>query len=432
MNDNMDDKSKELLMTEVKAMEKINHPNVVNQIEYGVDTYTKSSKSKTVDYIVLELANGGELFDFIAISGRFEEPLARFYFKQFMDGLNHCHEAGITHRDLKPENLLLDNKYTLKIADFGFAAPIEGRDGSGDLTTKLGTLNYMAPEIHLKMPYQGASVDIFAAAIILFIMVAQHPPFTTAQPQDPFYKCIAANRSDVFWKIHSKNKPGTSSFFSKEFQDIIEKMMSLDPKNRPTIADIMQHPWMQGETPTAEQVFTEFQQREQSVKASMEADRAEKELEKKKRMADYGTRRGVNRATGVAVDPEEIAKQLQKPSKALDQYEQVFSTNTEFFSTYNPDMIEEALLEHLKTENVEAKVSKNKYKVKFTLTTKDQGGQVQNIEICMRILLVTDDKYCVEFQRLSGDVIRFHEHFNEFINKEKAGPLAAHKDAVLA
>jgi len=66
----------------------------------------------------------------------------------------------------------LDNKFTLKIADFGFAAPVDGRDGSGKLTTKLGTLNYMAPEIHMRTPYEGKHVDIFAAAIILFIMVA--------------------------------------------------------------------------------------------------------------------------------------------------------------------------------------------------------------------------------------------------------------------
>lgn len=100
--------------------------------------------------MVLEIATGGELFDFIANSGRFPEPLARYYFKQFMNGLNHCHANGVTHRDLKPENLMLDGNYTLKIADFGFAAPVEGRDGSGALHTKLGTLNYMAPEIHLK------------------------------------------------------------------------------------------------------------------------------------------------------------------------------------------------------------------------------------------------------------------------------------------
>jgi len=67
-----------------------------------------------------------------------------------MAGLDHCHQSGVAHRDLKPENLLLDHQFMLKIADFGFAAPVEGRDGSGQLTTKLGTLNYMAPEIHLK------------------------------------------------------------------------------------------------------------------------------------------------------------------------------------------------------------------------------------------------------------------------------------------
>jgi BR serine/threonine kinase len=109
----------------------------------------------------------------------------------------------------------------LKIADFGFAAPVEGKDGSGYLTSKLGTESYMAPEIHLHQPYMGRSIDLFAGAIILFIMVAQHPPFTTAQPNDPFYKCLAANRADIFWKTHCQNKEGTDQFFSKEFKMLI-------------------------------------------------------------------------------------------------------------------------------------------------------------------------------------------------------------------
>jgi len=277
MSDNMDQKTKDLIQNEVKAMSAINHTNVVNQVEYGVDTYTKESgKSKEVSYIILELCSGGELFDFIAMTGRFPEPLARFYFRQFMEGLDHCHQSGITHRDLKPENLLLDHQFTLKIADFGFAAPVEGRDGSGQLTTKLGTLNYMAPEIHLKMPYEGKSVDIFAAAIILFIMVAQHPPFTTAQPQDPFYKCLAANRADVFWKIHSKNKPGQLAFFSDEFKDLVQSMLQLDPKHRPSIVDIMNHPWMQGPQPSAEEVQEEFKARDATLKASLEAEKLAK------------------------------------------------------------------------------------------------------------------------------------------------------------
>ena len=67
-----------------------------------------------------------------------------------MTGLDYCHQKNVAHRDLKPENVLLDAEYTLKIADFGFAAPAMGRDQKGQLHTKLGTLNYMAPEICLK------------------------------------------------------------------------------------------------------------------------------------------------------------------------------------------------------------------------------------------------------------------------------------------
>ena len=98
---------------------------------------------------MLEYAEGGELFDIIAETGKFSEPMARYYFKKFIGALNYCHEKGITHRDLKPENLLLNKDSDLKIADFGFAAPIKGRDGKGYLDTHLGSLTYMAPEIHL-------------------------------------------------------------------------------------------------------------------------------------------------------------------------------------------------------------------------------------------------------------------------------------------
>lgn len=128
----------------------------------------------------MELVGGGELFDFVANSGAFSDKISRYYFKQMMNGLKYMHSAGVAHRDLKPENIMLTEDFTLKIADFGFAAPIDGRDQSGFLTSVLGTESYMAPEIHLHKPYTGAGVDLFAAGIILFIMISQRPPFTKA------------------------------------------------------------------------------------------------------------------------------------------------------------------------------------------------------------------------------------------------------------
>lgn len=63
----------------------------------------------------------------------------------------------------------MDENFNIKLADFGFAAPVEGRDGKGFLKTYLGTPNYMAPEIHFSQPYQGRSIDLFASAMILFV-----------------------------------------------------------------------------------------------------------------------------------------------------------------------------------------------------------------------------------------------------------------------
>jgi len=151
---------------------------------------------------------------------------------------------------------MLDGEFNVRIADFGFAAPIEGRDGSGILKSQLGTQAYMAPEILAKEPYQGHVVDLFAIAIILFIMYSGHPPFQAADPKDSYYKLIASNRADLFWKSHETRKqPG---FYSDEFKDLITNMLQLLPNQRLSMADIVGHPWMQGPLATQEQVRFEF------------------------------------------------------------------------------------------------------------------------------------------------------------------------------
>lgn len=88
--------------------------------------------------MALELITGGELFDFVALE-RFNQEISRYYFKQMLQAMHYIHSKGTAHRDLKPENIMLDNYFNVRIADFGFAAPIEGRDGSGVLKTQLGT-----------------------------------------------------------------------------------------------------------------------------------------------------------------------------------------------------------------------------------------------------------------------------------------------------
>ena len=205
LNDpNFNKRAFKLLREEVAATTSLNHENVVRYHEFNENStiQKENGKTKNVAYIVQEMISGGELFDYVANSGAFTEEVCRHYFKQMLMGIHYIHSHGFSHRDLKPENILLDKNYNIKIVDFGFACPLEGRDGSGVNHSRVGTLGYMAPEIIAKQPYQGQVVDLFALAIILFIMRAGHPPFSQASEEDRYFQLLASNRTDLFWKAH--------------------------------------------------------------------------------------------------------------------------------------------------------------------------------------------------------------------------------------
>ena len=180
-------------------------------------------------YVVEEIVPGGELFDYIANSGPFSEEQCRYFFKQMVHGIHYLHTKGFAHRDLKPENIMLDADFNIKIVDFGFVIPLEGRKGDGNLTTYRGTFGYNAPEIYEETPYSGSVVDLFAMAVILFIMRAGRPPFKHAIPSDQLYRTIMDNKQDLFWKFHEKTAGGEGDHFSPEFKDLLTCMFQHQP-----------------------------------------------------------------------------------------------------------------------------------------------------------------------------------------------------------
>ena len=262
-------------------------------------------------------------------------------------GLHYIHKNGFSHRDLKPENILLDNNYDLKIVDFGFACPLEGRDGSGFNKSVIGTPGYMAPEILEKQPYQGQVADLFAAAVILFIMYTQHPPFQMAKAEDIYYKLLATNRADLFWKAHSTRKP--AGFFSDEFKDLITSMLQLHPHQRLCMADIIGHPWMQGEVATEEQVRVEFARRHEVCKA-----RAAKELQRKN-VATASPKKKVRRSIQIDQKVYMSGEPTEEESKNADnivkiqmkQYDPDSNKATSFFTDLNAEQILTEITEYL-------------------------------------------------------------------------------------
>lgn len=224
---------------EWKIALKLNHVNVLAlQLVHISESYI---------YMVMDLCEGGELFDRVARSGGLGEDIARYYFKQIVAGLAYCHEQHIWHRDLKLENLLTVDKASdslVKIADFGLSKDAE----MNNVETSCGTVSYMAPEICLLQPgqiYNEAKADIWSLGVILYVMRCCAYPFG--------HDGRGGERTDIVFaramRRRWKNPGQLESKCSAPLQDLIKSMLAVEPEKRLSISQIQQHPWFQAGKP---------------------------------------------------------------------------------------------------------------------------------------------------------------------------------------
>ena len=89
-------------------------------------------------------------------------------------------------------------------------------------------------------------------------MLAGTPPFMEASKHDNYFKTIIMNRLDLFWKMHTRNKPSGANFFTEDFKALVISMFSIEPVLRPSIAEIRAHPWMKGPTSSKKEVDEEL------------------------------------------------------------------------------------------------------------------------------------------------------------------------------
>ena len=259
---------------EIEILQKVSilkNPYIINLIHYGEGPVKKSSKPETNNqYMVLDYASKGELFDYIYCSEKgLDEKHAKLIFHKILKGLQAIHNSGICHRDLKMQNILVDDNFNPKICDFGFGAKIIGEDGSGRLNEFIGTPNYAAPEIFLHRPYDGVKVDIFSMGVVLLNLVTCRMGFVQATRLDKYYRCIMAKKYNMYWNLVSDMIGNVS----EDLKNLYIKMVTFTPEQRPSIDDIFQDPWMKEVTFLDEkgyhelehEVFEDFKEREIAV-----------------------------------------------------------------------------------------------------------------------------------------------------------------------
>ncbi|XP_025114695.1 SNF-related serine/threonine-protein kinase-like isoform X3 [Pomacea canaliculata] len=218
----LDEVSRSHLFQEVRCMKLVQHPNVVRLYEV-IDTQTKL-------YLILELGDGGDMYDYIMKhTGGLEEKLAKRYFRQIVEAISYCHKLHVVHRDLKPENVVFFEKLGLvKLTDFGFSnmfAP------GKKLETSCGSLAYSAPEILLGDSYDAPAVDVWSLGVILFMLVVGSPPFQEANDSETLTMIM-----DCKYRV--------PSHISDSCRGLISSMLQRDPAHRATLSQIMDHSWL--------------------------------------------------------------------------------------------------------------------------------------------------------------------------------------------
>lgn len=171
------------------------------------------------------------MLDLLKARGRYTEPEARFYLVQLIGACNYMHSNLVIHRDLKLGNLMVDAAMNLRVGDFGLAALVKPGERR---KTICGTPNYIAPEILFDQDHgHSFEVDIWSLGVILYTLLVGKPPFQTSEVKN-IYRKIRENKYEFPANVR----------LSTDAVDLIQSILASDPSHRPTLADILAHPFM--------------------------------------------------------------------------------------------------------------------------------------------------------------------------------------------
>ncbi|XP_070547544.1 serine/threonine-protein kinase Chk1-like isoform X2 [Ptychodera flava] len=400
-----------------------------------------SRKENNRQYIFLEYASGGELFDRIEPDVGMPETMAHKFFTQLIDGVDYLHCKGVTHRDLKPENLLLDELDNLKITDFGLATVFRHQGKERLLSRCCGTKPYVAPEVLTRKDYHAEPSDIWSCGIILVAMLSGELPW-----DQPTYDC----QEFCDWLDKKINLTPWSKIDTFQLA-LLQKILHQTASKRHTIVNIRRDKWynktfhkskgltrnLSGschDSPDGKPVKRICSGNDLSPTSSFSRDEgslgrisssqpaltthcSNQSAENASSIDDLV--HGVSFSQPVHMDDMLVSSQLQcTPGSSQTPMQRLVKRMTRFFTNLSADQSFKAVTKVL--DSMKYSWKKNPPR-QITITTTDRR---KNQLIFKVNLIEMDDKVMVDFRLSKGDGLEFKRHFlkikakcSDFISK---------------
>ncbi|XP_063548888.1 PAS domain-containing serine/threonine-protein kinase [Cydia strobilella] len=214
---------------EVSLLMTLKHPNIVSIL----DVY---ENEKYFQMVMEKHGAGMDLFEFIERRPVLDEPLLSYIFRQIGQAVEYLHSLNILHRDIKDENVIIDNKFHIKLIDFGSATFMS----KGTLfSTFYGTTEYCSPEVLAGNKYAGPELEMWSMGITLYVLTYFVNPFSDIEDtiQGPLV---------------------LPSPVSEDLEQLLRWMLCKEPSQRCTVSQLMAHPWIRQPVAIANYVFHEI------------------------------------------------------------------------------------------------------------------------------------------------------------------------------
>jgi MAP/microtubule affinity-regulating kinase len=216
-----DERKRRKVMNEIKALHRCNGNRVIRLFEVF--------EGKSELYLVLELMEGGDLYQYVKSHGPVEEPFAKTIFAQLVEAVKLVHSLNIAHRDIKLDNVLLSaNQQDLKLCDFSICRIVLPGIKVNDFS---GTPAYLAPEVLVNCEHDPLVADMWSLGVLLYAMLHAALPFR-ADDIKSLQRIVLAGEISI------------SRSLSAEASDLIMSLLELVPQKRPRLTQVLEHPWM--------------------------------------------------------------------------------------------------------------------------------------------------------------------------------------------